>query len=354
VNTSPKHLVSAGLLAIAALTASMAATAQPHPLPAVFSTQDIATNGTTLHVRVGGAGPAVVLIHGFGDTGDMWGPLATELVRNHRVVIPDLRGMGLSAKPEAGFEKKNQAKDIRGVLEALGIDQADVVGHDIGVMVSYAYAATYPTKTTRLVVMDAPPPGIPPWDEVVRNPKLWHFDFYGPDAFRLVAGRERIFLDRFYNDFGGDPSKIDEGTRDHYARLYAQPGAMKGALSQFQAFRTDAADNLVSMKTRLTMPVLAIGGEKSFGSHRGRRDAQCRDPRHRGGHPARRSLADGGGAGGHDEGDRGLPVQVSVAHPPPGPMGRARPLDKRRRHPGPGGAAWTRLPVRLAPFEKAT
>jgi pimeloyl-ACP methyl ester carboxylesterase len=257
--------LAASFLAVAALMGATEATAQPKPFPPAFKTQDIATNGTTLHVRVGGSGPAVVLIHGFGDTGDMWEPLAAELVKTHRVVIPDLRGMGLSAKPEDGFEKKNQAKDIRGVLDRLGIDQADVVGHDIGVMVSYAYAATYPTKTTRLVVMDAPPPGIPPWEEVVRNPKLWHFDFYGVDALRLVAGRERIFLDRFYNDFGGDPSKIDEGTRDHYARLYAKPGAMKGALSQFHAFRTDAKDNLESMKTPLPMPVLAIGGEKSFG-----------------------------------------------------------------------------------------
>jgi pimeloyl-ACP methyl ester carboxylesterase len=265
VNITMKQLLGTGLLAIAALTGPTPTSAQPKPLPASFKTQEIATNGTKLHVRVGGTGPAVVLIHGFGDTGDMWGPLATELVKNHRVVIPDLRGMGLSAKPEDGYEKKNQALDIRGVLDSLGIDQADVVGHDIGVMVSYAYAATYPSKTTKLVVMDAPPPGIPPWDEVVRNPKLWHFDFYGKDVFRLVAGRERIFLDRFYNDFGGQPEKIDEGTRKHYARLYAKPGAMKGALSQFQAFRTDAKDNLELMKTKLTMPVLAIGGEKSFG-----------------------------------------------------------------------------------------
>lgn len=262
--SSSKQLFGAALLAASVLVATPHAKAQPKPYPATFKLQDIATNGTTLHVRVGGSGPAVVLIHGFGDTGDMWTPLATELAKNHRVVVPDLRGIGLSAKPESGYEKKNQAKDIRGVLENLGIDRADVVGHDIGVMVAYAYATSYPTKTTRLVVMDAPPPGIPPWDEVVRNPKLWHFDFYGNDVFRLLQGRERIFLDRFYNDFGGDPSKIDEGTRNHYAELYAQPGAMKGALSQFQAFRQDAKDNLESMKTKLTMPVLAVGGEKSF------------------------------------------------------------------------------------------
>lgn len=262
--SSHKQLLAAALLAAAVLTAAPHAMAQPKPYPATFKLQEIATNGTKLHVRVGGSGPAVVLLHGFGDTGDMWTPLAVELAKNHRVVVPDLRGIGLSAKPEDGYEKMNQAKDIRGVLDALGIDQADVVGHDIGVMVAYAYAANYRTKTTKLVVMDAPPPGIPPWDEVVRNPKLWHFDFYGKDVFRLLAGRERIFLDRFYNDFGGQPEKIDEGTRNHYARLYARPGAMKGALSQFQAFRQDAKDNLESMKTKLAMPVLAVGGEKSF------------------------------------------------------------------------------------------
>ena len=263
--SSSKQLFGAALLAASVLVATPHAKAQPKPYPATFKLQDIATNGTTLHVRVGGSGPAVVLIHGFGDTGDMWTPLAIELAKDHRVVVPDLRGMGLSAKPEGGYEKMNQAKDIRGVLDSLGIAQADIVGHDIGVMVSYAYAATYPSKTTRLVVMDAPPPGIPPWDEVVRNPLLWHFDFYGKDVLRLVEGRERIFLDRFFNDFGGDPSKINDGTRNHYARLYARLGAMKGALSQFHAFRQDAKDNLEAMKTKLTMPVLAVGGEKSFG-----------------------------------------------------------------------------------------
>lgn len=261
-----KNLLFTSLLATATLITTPHAMAQPMPYPAAFKQRDIATNGTTLRVRVGGSGPAVVLIHGFGDTGDMWTPLAIALAKDHRVVVPDLRGMGLSAKPEGGYDKKNQAKDIRGVLDSLGIDHADIVGHDIGVMVAYAYAAAYPTQTTKLVVMDAPLPGIPPWDEVVRNPLLWHFDFYGKDVLRMVKGRERIFLDRFYNDFGGDPAKINESTRNHYARLYAKPGAMKGALSQFNAFRQDAKDNLESMKTKLTMPVLAVGGEKSFGN----------------------------------------------------------------------------------------
>jgi pimeloyl-ACP methyl ester carboxylesterase len=155
---------------------------------------------------------------------------------------------------------------MRSVLTTLGLDHAAIVGHDIGTMVAYAYAARYPEKTTKLVVMDAPVPGIPPWNEIVRNPLLWHFDLGGRDMERLVAGRERIYLDRFWNDFAGDPTKLDEAMREHYARLYALPNAMRSAFAQFRAIRQDAVDNAASMATKLTMPVLAIGGEKSFGA----------------------------------------------------------------------------------------
>jgi pimeloyl-ACP methyl ester carboxylesterase len=259
-----KSALGAGLIALAAV---LPAHAQPKPYPSSFKVQQIQTDGISLHVRVGGSGPAVVLIHGFGDTGDMWTPLAVALAKNHRVVVPDLRGMGLSSKPESGYDKKTQAADIRAVLDKLGIDKADIVGHDIGTMVAYAYAARYPDKTTRLVVMDAPVPGVPPWEQIVRLPALWHFDLGGKDMLRLVQGRERIYLDRFWNDFAGDPSKVDEGTRVHYAKLYARPGAMRAAFAQFQSIRKDAEDNAESVQTKLTMPVLAIGGEKSFGGN---------------------------------------------------------------------------------------
>jgi len=263
---SLKKALGAGLIALAAATAALPALAQPKPFPAGFRQQQVQLGEVSMHVRVGGSGPAVVLIHGFGDTGDMWAPLAAALAKDHRVVVPDLRGMGLSSKPAGGYEKKNQAGDIRALLDKLGIDQADIVGHDIGTMVAYAYAARYPDKTTRLIVMDAPVPGVGPWDQIVRWPALWHFDFGGKDALRLVKGRERIYLDRFWNDFAADPKKIDEGTRAHYARLYAAPGAMQASFAQFQSIRKDAEDNAESAKTRLTMPVLAIGGEKSFGA----------------------------------------------------------------------------------------
>jgi pimeloyl-ACP methyl ester carboxylesterase len=250
-----------------ALAATLPALAQPKPYPPSFKIEQIQTDGARLHVRVGGSGPAVVLLHGFGDTGDMWAPMAAALARDHRVVVPDLRGMGLSSRPEGGYDKKTQAADIRAVLDKLGIDKAHVVGHDIGTMVAYAYAASYPDKTATLVVMDAPVPGVPPWEQIVRLPLLWHFDFGGKDALRLVQGRERLYLDRFWNDFAGDPRKVDEGTRAHYAKLYARPGAMRAAFAQFQSIRKDAQDNAELVRTRLTMPVLAIGGEKSFGAN---------------------------------------------------------------------------------------
>jgi pimeloyl-ACP methyl ester carboxylesterase len=250
-----------------ALLARMTAAAEPS-LPPRFETRTIATpDGANLFVRFGGAGPAVVLLHGFGDTGDMWGPLATQLARTHTVIVPDLRGMGLSSKSAAGYDKKSQAADVRTVVTTLGHDRAVVVGHDIGTMVAYAYAARYPGKVDKLVVMDAPVPGIPPWDQIILSPQLWHFNFGGPHAERLVAGRERIYLDRFWDEFAGDPSKIDEPTRVYYTKQYSQPGAMRASFAQFNTIALkDVADNRIWSRTKLAMPVLAIGGDKSFGA----------------------------------------------------------------------------------------
>ena len=207
----------------------------------------------------------VVLLHGYAETSDSWAPLAAELVQNYTVIVPDLRGIGRSSRPSGGYDKKTQAADIRAVVLALGHDRTSVVSHDIGIMVAYAYAALYHDKVDRLVVMDAPIPGIQPWDEIVRNPALWHFSFHGPDAERLVDGRERIYLDRIWNDFSGDPSKPDEETRAFYAAQYARPGAMRAGFAQFTAFAQDVEDNKIFQQNKLIMPVLAIGGEKSFG-----------------------------------------------------------------------------------------
>lgn len=253
---------------ILALALAMPASAEVQPFPPAFQARTVQVQDATLHVVVGGRGPAVVLLHGFGDSGAMWAPLAARLAARHTVVVPDLRGLGLSSHPAGGYDKWSQAGDIRAVLDRLGIDRAAIVGHDIGTMVAFAYAARYPARTERLVVMDAPVPGIPPWDEMIRNPLLWHFSFGGPDAERLVAGRERIYLDRFWNEFAADPAKIDERTRAYYARLYARPGAMRSAFAQFLNFPKDAGDNRKAIAAgKLTMPVLAIGGAKSFGAN---------------------------------------------------------------------------------------
>ena len=246
------------------LGASALAAIQPYP--ANFRTDNILTNGVQIYVRVGGEGPAVVLLHGYGETGDMWSPLAIRLVRNHTVIVPDLRGLGLSSRPAGGYDKKTQAADLAGVLDALKIEKVDLVTHDIGNMVGYAFAAQYPGRVGKFVLIDAPLPGIGPWDDIIRSHALWHFSFYGPDAERLVKGRERIYLDRFWNEFSADPKKFDEASRKHYAKLYAEAGAMHAGFEQFKAFDRDAMDNKAFVgKGMLTMPILAVGGEKSFG-----------------------------------------------------------------------------------------
>jgi pimeloyl-ACP methyl ester carboxylesterase len=256
-------LISAWLMLLAVPTSS---SAQTFDFPTDFAVREIATNGVTLHVRSGGAGPAVVLLHGYGETGDMWAAMAADLARDHTVIVPDLRGLGLSAKPAGGFDKKTQAADVSGVLDALGVRQADVVAHDIGNMVAFRFAAQFPQRVRRLVLIDAPVPGVGPWEEVLKNPLLWHFRFGGPDMERLVAGRERIYLDRFWNEFSASPDRFGEAARAHYAKLYALPGAMHSGFAQFAAFDQDAIDNREFLaRGRLKMPILALGGQKSFG-----------------------------------------------------------------------------------------
>jgi pimeloyl-ACP methyl ester carboxylesterase len=248
--------------------ATTMALGQAHPsLPSSFHAATIhSPEGADIFVRSGGRGPVVVLLHGYAENSDSWAPLAADLMKDHTVVVPDLRGIGRSSKPDSGYDKKTQAKDIRAVVTALGYDRTFVVAHDIGNMVAYAYAAMYPDKVARLVVMDAPIPGIDPWTEILQSPGVWHFNFHGPDAERLVAGRERIYFDRIWNGFTGDPRKPDEATRNFFTATYAQPGGMRAGFAQFAAFSQDAKDNKIFEQVKLSMPVLAVGGEKSFGS----------------------------------------------------------------------------------------
>jgi pimeloyl-ACP methyl ester carboxylesterase len=251
-----------------ALAFSHPAAAKVDPYPASFHASDVKVEGAVIHVRVGGHGPAVLMLHGFGDTGDMWQPLAVATMGTRTIVVPDLRGMGLSSHPDGGYDKKTEARDIAQVLDALKIGKVDLVTHDIGNMVGYAFAAQYPARVTRWVAIDAPLPGIGDiWEQQLSNPKAWHFNFHGPDEERLVAGRERIYLDRFWNELSANPAAIDEQTRRHYAELYARPHAIHDAFEQFVAFPQDGIDNRAFLaKGRLAMPILAVGAEKSYGT----------------------------------------------------------------------------------------
>ncbi|MDM0114124.1 alpha/beta hydrolase [Variovorax sp. J22R133] len=232
-----------------------------------FSSHEAEVNGTRIHYRVGGEGPAVVLLHGYAETSHMWNPLMPLLAKNHTVIVPDLRGAGDSSKPEGGYDKKNMAVDIHDLVKTLGVQRASIVGHDIGLMVAYAYAAQFPGETERVVLMDAFLPGIGTWQDVWLLRDLWHFHFHGETPLALVAGRERIYFEHFWNDFAADRTRsLSEADRQFYANAYAQPGGMRAGFEYFKAFERDAADFAKLATTPLTMPMLVLSGEKAGGS----------------------------------------------------------------------------------------
>jgi pimeloyl-ACP methyl ester carboxylesterase len=196
----------------------------------------------------------------------MWRPLIPVLAESHRVIAPDLRGFGQSAKPERGYDKKTMAQDIHALAEALALKSAGVVGHDIGLMVAYAVAAQHPAMVDRIALMDAFLPGVGDWTTVWLLRDLWHFHFYGKTPLALVDGRERIYLEHFWNDFAADPAhSVSESDRRLYAAAYAQPGAMQAGFEVFRAFEQDAKDFAGFAKTKLTMPMLVLTGEKASG-----------------------------------------------------------------------------------------
>jgi pimeloyl-ACP methyl ester carboxylesterase len=224
-------------------------------------------NGLSMHYLIAGnGGSPVILLHGYAQNSHMWRPLMKELGKTHLVIAPDLRGFGDTTKAESGYEKKSMAQDIHALANALGIEKAGVAGHDIGLMVAYAYAAQYPATVERIALLDAFIPGVGDTTNLFLLKDLWHFHFYGPTPLALVKGRERIYFEHFWNDFAADGTKsVSEADRRFYARKYAQPGAMKAGMEVFRAFDQDARDNAEFAKTRLPMPMLVLGGEKSGG-----------------------------------------------------------------------------------------
>ena len=245
--------------------ASLSATASE--IPAGFTEHFAEVNGIRLHYLIGGQGNPVVLLHGYAETGHMWLPLMPLLAKNHTVIVPDLRGAGNSSKPDSGYDKKNMAVDIHDLTSSLGFDRVSIVGHDIGLMVAYAYAAQFPQATERVVLMDAFLPGIGNWKDVWLMRDLWHFHFYGEVPLALVNGRERIYFEHFWNDFAADPHhSIPEADRRFYAEAYAQPGGMRAGFEYFRNFERDAKDFAQLSATPLSMPVLVLTGEKASGN----------------------------------------------------------------------------------------
>src|SRR4026207_2316376 len=220
-----------------------------------------------LHYLIAGKGEPVILLHGYAQNSHMWRPLMVELAKTRLVLAPDLRGFGQSSKGNGGYDKKTMAQDIHALASSLGFKQASVVGHDIGLMVAYAYAAQYPTEVDRIVLMDAFLPGVGDWTTVWLLRDLWHFHFYGVTPLKLVAGRERIYFEHFWNDFAADPKhSVPEADRQFYAQSYAQPGAMRAGFEVFRAFEQDAKDFAKFAETKLTLPMLVLTGEKASGN----------------------------------------------------------------------------------------
>ena len=255
---------TAGVALLVLACSSLSATAGK--VPADFTEYTAEVNGVRLHYFIGGKGSPVVLLHGYAQTSHMWNPVMPLLAKTYTVIVTDLRGAGDSSKPESGYDKKNMAVDIHDLVKSLGFNRASVVGHDIGLMVAYAYAAQFPQETDRLVLMDAFLPGIGDWKNVWLMRDLWHFHFHGEVPLALVKGRERTYFEHFWNDFAADRKRsVSEADRRVYAKAYAQPNGMRAGFEYFKNFERDAKDFAELGATPLSMPVLVLGGEKSGG-----------------------------------------------------------------------------------------
>lgn len=223
--------------------------------------------GVKLHYLTAGRGPAVILLHGYAETSRMWRPLIPRLAGKFTVIAPDLPGIGLSEIPTGGLDMKSAAVSVHALAASLGVAKARVVGHDIGLMVAYAYAAEFPAETEKLVLMDAFLPGVEGWRTIYDDPDLWHFRFNGPTPEALVNGRERTYFEHYWNDFAADRTRsVPEADRAAYTAAYARPGRMRAGWAYFVSFPRTAKEFEALSRTKLTMPVLSIGGEKANGA----------------------------------------------------------------------------------------
>jgi pimeloyl-ACP methyl ester carboxylesterase len=262
-----RHILAA-IAFCATVTASAAMVATPVQAqrgPGVQS-RFADVNGIRIHYLAAGKGDPVILLHGYAQNSHMWRPLIAELAKTNTVIAPDLRGFGQSAKPPQGYDKKTMARDIQVLAASLGYKRVKLAGHDIGLMVAYAYAAQFPAEVDRIALMDAFLPGVGDWTKVWLLRDLWHFHFCGETPLKLVTGRERTYFEHFWNDFAADREKsVSERDRRIYAKAYAQPGAMRAGFEEFRAFEQDAKDFAGFANTKLTMPMLVLTGEKASG-----------------------------------------------------------------------------------------
>ncbi len=254
-------------LAMTTLSALAEPVAQVARPPKGFTEKSANVDGVKINYKIGGRGPVVVLLHGYTQTSHMWIPLMRLLATSHTVIAPDLRGAGGSERTLGGYDKKTMSKDIRGLVHQLGYEQVSVVGHDIGLMVAYAYAAQYPSEVSKVVLMDAFLPGVGNWKDVWLLRDLWHFHFYGETPLALVKGRERIYFEHFWNDFAADRTKsVPEADRRIYAAAYARADGMRAGFEVFKNFEQDAKDFAAFSATKLNMPFLVLTGEKASGT----------------------------------------------------------------------------------------
>jgi pimeloyl-ACP methyl ester carboxylesterase len=248
------------------LSTGFAARAFANAADQTITSRTAEIKGVKLHYLTAGKGPVLILLHGYAETSLMWKPIIPVLAERFTVIAPDLPGMGDSEIPADGLDMKSAAIRIHDLTKSLGIQNAEVVGHDIGLMVAYAYAAQFPTEVTKLVLMDAFLPGVSGWEAVYNNPSIWHFRFNGPTPEALVKGRERTYFEYFWNDLAADKThSIPEADRKVYTAAYARPGRMHAGWAYFVSFQQAAKDFAQLSQTKLTMPVLTIGGEKSLG-----------------------------------------------------------------------------------------
>jgi pimeloyl-ACP methyl ester carboxylesterase len=244
---------------------SMPASAQTSDKNIISRTAEV--EGVQLHYLTAGHGPTVILLHGYAETSRMWKPIIPLLAERFTVIAPDLPGIGDSAIPASGLDMKTSAIRIHALARSLGVEKARVVGHDIGLMVAYAYAAQFPTETEKLLVMDAFLPGVPGWEAIYNAPNIWHFRFNGEYPEALVKGRERTYFEYFWNVLAADKThSIPEADRKVYTEAYSRPGRMRAAWAYFASWPQLAKDFAQLSQTKLTMPVLSIGGEKSLGN----------------------------------------------------------------------------------------